>query len=118
MIETIILNYLRNYFANTNVKVYTERPANATMPFILIEKTGGNVINKIHNATMAIQSYDSTLANAASLNDSVTRAMLKMPNSIDAVVNVGLNSSYNFTDTSTKERRYQSIFVVDFYLDY
>ena len=81
---------------------------------ILVERTGGGISNRLRFATIAIQSYASSLYNAAQLNESVITAM----DSIVQLPNIGsaqLNSSYNFTDTTRKEYRYQAVYDVVYF---
>lgn len=105
MIEEIIINHLQKTLA---VPVSIEKPKNLKK-FILIDKTGGGEKDKIKTATIAIQSYDETLYLAARLNEEVKAAMedMKLETNISGV---RLNTDYNFTDTETKEYRYQAIY--------
>lgn len=82
--------------------------------FILIEKTGGSKSNRIRSATFAIQSYGSTLAEAAQLNVDVIEAMEAIL-ALDSIGRCELNSDYNYTDTTTKKYRYQAIFDITYY---
>lgn len=111
MIETIILNYLKS---STAFPVFMEKPVTRPDEYILIEKTGSGYINQnMEAATLAVQSYSPTLFGCAVLNEVVKDAMRRID--INAVTNCTLNSDYNFTDTQTKEYRYQAVFDVVFY---
>jgi len=85
-----------------------------TPPFAVIQKTGGGEENKLRHATVAIQSYGSSMYNAASLNESVISAMDGLP-ARPEVASCRLNSDYNFTDTTKKQYRYQAVFDVVYY---
>ena len=85
-----------------------------TPPFAVIQKTGGGEENKLRHATIAIQSYGSSMYTAASLNESVISAMDGLP-ARPEVASCRLNSDYNFTDTTKKQYRYQAVFDVVYY---
>ncbi len=51
---------------------------------------------------------------AAVLNEEVKEAVEGMI-TLDEVSKVSLNSDYNFTDTTTKEYRYQAVFDINYY---
>ncbi len=109
MIETIVLNYL-----NSELDVpCTMEDDVGEGSFVLIEKTGSSKINHVSTATMALQSYAPSLAQAAALNEEVKAAMERIVE-LDEIGGVHLNSDYNFTDTSTKRYRYQAVYVVTY----
>lgn len=85
-----------------------------TPPFAVIQKTGGGEENKLRHAKIAIQSYGSSMYNAASLNETVISAMDGLP-ARPEVASCRLNSDYNFTDTTKKQYRYQAVFDVVYY---
>lgn len=111
MIEEIILQQL----AAAGITAVMEIPeGGGTLPFCVIQKTGGGCENHIRRATVAIQSHDATLYGAAVLNEQVIAAMA----GITARPEVGaceLNSDYNFTDGTKKEYRYQAVFDLVYY---
>lgn len=111
MIEKVILDYLNN---ELDVPVYMERPKTPPTSYVLIEKTGGGEDNYIKHATLAIQSISTTLYNTASLNETV-KELMKNAVIVDDVAKVSLNSDYNYTDSSTKEYRYQAVFDITHY---
>lgn len=106
MIEKIIYDYLS---AVLPVPVYMEVPENVPSSYVVIEKTSGGMTNYIRTAVFAVKSIAPSLFNAAVLNDSVIDKMLDIVNNAD-VSKASLNSDYNFTDTTTKEYRYQAVF--------
>lgn len=111
MIENIILRQL----AGANITAYMEIPeGGGTPPFVVVQKTGGGEENKLRHATVAIQSYGSSMFNAASLNESVIAAMDGLPAQPE-VASCRLNSDYNYTDTTKKQYRYQAVFDVVYY---
>lgn len=111
MIEKIILDYLREAI---DVKVCMERPPKPPKRYVLIEKTGSSESNDIYMATIAIQSYAESMYAAAALNEAVKEAMHEA-DTLDDITDVNLNSDYNFTNTATKEYRYQAVFDITHY---
>lgn len=112
MIEKILLDYLTE--ALEDVPCYMEVPEDAPDAFVVLEKTGSGKINHICSATIAVQSYGATLYDAAELNERVKAAM-EDSITLDGITAVGLNSDYNYTDTATKNYRYQAVFDVHHY---
>ena len=111
MIETTVLNYLTSALS---VPCYMEMPEDLPASFVVIEKTGTSVTNKIEKATFAIQSYAQSLYGAASLNELVKAAMDAIIE-LDSVSRSELNSDYNYTDTALKAYRYQAVYVITHY---
>ena len=107
MIESVIVEYLSSAL---NVPVYMGEPDRSQVgTWVRVEKTGGGMQNFIYTATVAVQSYAPTFYEAAQLNHSVVSAMLDIAD-LPVVASINLNSDYNFTDTSTKQPRYQAVF--------
>lgn len=110
-ITEVIYNYLKT---NLDVPVYTLIPKDKPTSFVVIDKTNGGEDEYIYNSLFAIQSYGNTLADADELNDEV-KAVMRGIVSVDMIISCKLNSDYNFTDTTTKEPRYQAVFEVRHY---
>lgn len=112
MIEKIVLDYLVANGPTENV--YMEVPVNPPGQYIVLEKTGSAREDKIDRAQMAIQSYSAnSLLEAATLNEAVKECLEDMADNEDAIFAARLNSDYNYTNTASKEYRYQAVF--DFY---
>lgn len=111
MIEVTILNHLKT---KLNVPVRLEKPEPAPSEYVLFEKIGSNELNNTGSSTFAFQSYADSLYNAAVLNEEVKRAVKSLIE-LDEIVSVKLNSDYNFTDTTTKQYRYQAVFDIKHY---
>lgn len=110
MIETIVLDYL-----GSAIPAYMELPpGEKETPFLVIEKTGGGETNHIRRATVAVQSYGSTMLEAAQTNETVKTLMERLPE-LDDVAGCTLNADYNFTDTASKRYRYQAVFDIYHY---
>lgn len=112
MIEQRLLEYLNSSLSP--VPCYLEMPESPTGQFVIIEKTGSSITNRITKANFAIQSYADSLYDAAALNEQVKAAMDSMLE-MDTISKVELNSDYNFTDTDLKAYRYQAVFVLTYY---
>jgi hypothetical protein len=92
-----------------------EKPRNpAERSYVVIELTGQREDDRITQSTFAFQTYGASLLDAAELRDEV-KAAVKTLIGLDEVTKVDLNSSYNFTDPSTKEYRYQTVFDITHY---
>lgn len=108
LIEATVISYLATELKTTDV--YAERPDNPPDEYIVIEKTSSGETNHIQRATIAVQSISKTsLLNAAQTSKSVEKAMRKIVEVTD-ISKCTLNSAYNFTDTDTREYRYQAVF--------
>lgn len=106
MIEQIIIEYLNGLH---NAPAYAEVPAVKPSRYFIVEKTGSSTMDHIYSATIAIQSYSSgSMEDAMNMNEIVKDAMADIDNAL--IGSVRLNADYNFTNTSTKEYRYQAVF--------
>ena len=112
MIEKILYDYLNG--ANLSATVYMEQPKVKPSAFFMLEKTGGSKTNQIHESNFIVQSYGTSLVDAATMNEEVKEAMFNAV-SLDEVSRVELNGDYNYTDSATKTYRYQAVFVITHY---
>lgn len=111
MIEKIIYDYLTEAGLTAGMEI---PEGGITPPFVLIERTGGGEDEHIRNAAIAIQSYGSSLYDAASLNSTVVALMGDII-SLPEISACNLNSDYNYTDTTKRLYRYQAVFDVVYY---
>lgn len=109
IIEKTIRDHLTEKLGT--VPVYIELPKDVPTKYVVIQRTGGRKENGLCSSTIAVQSIASTLYEAAQLNESVKTAMDSVTE-VQDVFDCQLNSDYNFTNTTTKERRYQAVFNV------
>lgn len=115
MIEVLLYDFLTE---KMTVPVYVEKPKNPSETMIIIEKTGSSEKEFIKTSTFAVQSYGSSLFEAAELNENVKNVIFDGIDgliSLDEVIRVDLNSDYNFTDTTEKRNRYQAVIVITHY---
>ena len=111
MIELIVKNYLST---KLETPIVFEHQKNLPKRFILIQKTSGSRENFLNSSTIAIQSYAESMFESAKLNEKIKKLMYDLI-TVDEVSSVDLNSDYNFTDTETKQYRYQAIFDIHYY---
>lgn len=106
MIEKEILEYLKK---RLSVPVFMEKPEKPPEKYVLIEKIGGSKSEHILSASIAFQSYADSLYSAVDLDDELRGAMDNIIE-LDIIVSAKLVRNYNFTDTTKKKYRYQSIY--------
>lgn len=111
MIEKILIDYLSNALS---VPVYMERPVNPPSEYVIIQKTGSSKRNQICSAMVAFQSYANTLYAAATLNEAVKTAV-EGSTELPEISRAKLNSDYNFTNSASKQYRYQAVFNITHY---
>lgn len=111
MIEKLVCNFLNE---EMGLPAFWEKPEDQPEEFLIVEKTGGKKTDHIKDATIAIQSYAGSMYRAAELNEKV-KAVMDRITELDEVARVELNSDYNFTDTTTKQYRYQAVFDITHY---
>ena len=111
MIELLLRETLTAFLG---IDVYLERPDPAPLRYVLLEKTGSGKRNRLPSSTVAFQSYAETLYQAAVLNELVKGAVERLEE-LPEIGNVRLNSDYNFTDSSTKQYRYQAVYDIAHY---
>lgn len=111
MIELIIKKYLDGHLS---VPSFLERPETVPNSYVLFEKTGSSKSNYLPASTFAFQSYAPSMYEAAMLNEEVKEAVEGMI-VLDEISKISLNSDYNYTDTTTKEYRYQAVFDINHY---
>ena len=110
MIAKTLLDYLDS---TLSVPVMMEAPEQTT-GYVLIDQTGSSRTNHITTTTFAIQSYGSSLYNAMLLNDEVKDAMVGFAE-LGNVTRVELQTDYNYTNTATKQYRWQAVYLITHY---
>lgn len=111
MIIKTLLDYLITQLNGTYVGM--EAPEQ-TSNYVLIDQTGSSRTNHIITTSVAIQSYGSSLYDAMLLNESVKSAMEGFAESA-LVTRVELETDYNFTNTATKQYRWQAVYSITHY---
>ena len=110
MIAKTLLDYLSSVL---DVPVVMEAPDQVT-DYVLIDQTGSSRMNHITTTTLALQSYGATLYEAMLLNKEVEEAMDGFAE-LGEVTRVELNTDYNFTNTATKQYRWQAVYNITHY---
>lgn len=113
MIESTILSFLNN--AELDAPIYMEVPAQKPREFYVMENTGQRMTDHVRTTTLAVQSYAQSMERAADLAYEIDAVMLTRLPELDEVAGVRVNSVHNFTDQSTKQYRYQGVYVVTHY---
>lgn len=107
-IEEFIIAYLSEAL---EVPVSGDVPSPVPDRFVTVEMTGLTKEDKISSATIAVQSWETTRADASDLNDTVIAAMEAMISEPE-ISKSALDTSYNYTDITRKKPRYQAVFTV------
>ena len=110
MIAVTLLDYLNTAL---DVPVYMEAPEQ-TSNYVLIDQTASSRTNHIITTTFALQSYGDSLYDAMLLNGEVEDAMVGFAE-LDEITRVELETDYNFTDTTTKQYRWQAVYSITHY---
>ena len=113
MIESTILSFLDE--AGLDAPVYMEIPEDPPEEFYILENTGQSMTDHIRTTTLAVQSYAQSMERAADLAYEIDEVIRESLPELDAVAGVRRNSLYNFTDQSTKQYRYQGVYVITHY---
>lgn len=110
----MIAKVLRDYLSEElSVGVYMEQPEELT-DYVLLDQTGSSKREHITTTTIAVQSYGASLYAAMQLNERVKAAMEDFV-ALDEVAKVELETDYNFTNTATKQYRWQAVFNITHY---
>jgi len=110
MIITKLISYLTE---SLGVYVGLEAPEQVS-DYVRIDQTGSSRINHLITTNIAIQSYGSSLYDALVLNERVKSAMAEFIED-PQVTRVQLDTDYNFTNTATKQYRWQAVFSITHY---
>lgn len=110
MIAKTLLDYLDS---NLSVPVVMEAPEQTT-GYVLIDQTGSSRTNHIITTTFAIQSYGASLYDAMLLNEAVKATMVGFAE-LGTITRVELETDYNFTNTATKQYRWQAVYLITHY---
>ena len=110
MIAKTLLDYLDSAL---DVPVMMEAPEQTT-GYVLIDQTGSNRTNHIITTTFAIQSYGASLYEAMVLNDAVKDVMVGFAE-LGTITRVEIQTDYNFTNTATKQYRWQAVYLITHY---
>ena len=111
MIEVIILNYLKT---KLSVPIALEKTGSLPQKYVLFEKLPSSRTNHLYSSRFAFQSYSDSKYGAALLNEEVKKAVDSMIE-LDDIAGIKLDSDYDFTDTTTKEYRYQAVYDIKHY---
>jgi len=111
MIEIIIKQFLDGHLS---VPSFLQVPATKPTRYVVFEKTSSSKTNHLPVATIAFKSYAESMYEAAKLNEELKEVVENLIE-LDNIRGIKLNSDYNFTDTTTKQNRYQAVFDIKHY---
>ena len=108
LIEAAVVRFLCDTLDTD--RVYAERPGIPPEEYWIVELTSSGERNHIQTAMIAVQSVSGiSMLRAATMNREAVRA-LRGITALPDVSRCRLNSAYNYTDTETKQYRYQAVF--------
>lgn len=115
IIEEALIAYLSTALHDGGYPVYAMTPKqDVPRNYIVIDKTGSQLRNGVARATIAIQSISSdSLLKAIEINEEVVEAMENFSSEMN-VFGVHLQADYNFTNTATKQYRYQAVYEINY----
>lgn len=94
-------------------EVPEDYPADGAL--VVVSRLGGGNTNHLRTARIAIQTYGASLLDAATRCETALGYMLELPADDPCVTAVHIDTSYNWTDETTKRYRYQSVMYVTYY---
>lgn len=115
-IEKLVINYLigESLYGILD-HVYAETPVNPPENYVLIQRTGGGVTNRIREHNIITETISrKSKETAMGLHEEVVEAMLRMADTAD-VYRCRLNSDYESTRADRKEYRYQALWEITVY---
>lgn len=114
VIEARVIAHLSRVLAcPVAAEVPEDLPADGALA--VVSRLGGQDGDHIRRARLAVQTYGATLLDAALLCEDAVSALKSLPASDAGVSGCRVETSYNFTDETTKRYRYQIIVHVTYY---
>lgn len=110
MITELLISFLNE---KLGIYVGMEQPEQKT-GYVILDQTGSSTMNRIKTTTFAVQSYGASLLEAMQLNGRVEAAMEEFAE-LPQVAGIRLETDYNFTDTTTKQYRWQAVYDITHY---
>lgn len=116
MIIKKLISYLSTALSSEQNQIFVgvEAPTEYT-GYVLVDQTSSSNSNHITTTTFAIQSYGESLYEAILLNEQVKAAMVSFAEEPE-ISSVKLETDYNFTNTDTKQYRWQAVYQITHYL--
>lgn len=115
IIEQKVIEYLvGDDYPDATVPIYAETPIAPPLEYYIVQLTSADETDFVRSATVAIQSVSEiSLWNAAQMCEWIIEAMRAF-DTVENVFSCDLNSAYNWTDTDTKQYRYQAVFDISY----
>ena len=111
MIEADVRDYL---LTKVNVPVYLDAPKVTPNAYIKVFRNGTSGTRFLESALFTFHCIASTLLESAALSEQLKEAMYDMP-SVPKISKVELNAETDWTDTATREYRYQSVYEITYH---
>ncbi len=111
-IETFVINAMNEALP---VFCYGSEPSPMPDSFVTVEQTGSRITDRLKSATLVVQSWAPSRAEAMALNETVEAAMAALVERPE-ISRCALNTSYNYPDEERKRPRYQAVFDIVHYL--
>ena len=111
MIIKDILDYIGDELTEP---CYCEEPDAPPASYVLLDQKGQSKTEHIKYTRLAFNSIAPSMYEAAELAEKVIVAV-ESAIELDNICKIELNSNYNFTDTSSKRYRYQTLFDITHY---
>ena len=114
MILDVIIDYCNN--SDLDAPAFAERPKqNCPDEYYILELIGEPKSDQIETATIAVRSHANNMKRAADLAYDIDNLLMNGIINLDYIAGVRRNTIANFTDQSTKEYRYQGVYVITHY---
>lgn len=114
MILEVIIDYLNS--SDLDAPAYAEIPKrDCPEEFYIIELTGESVTDQLETATIVARSYGKNMKQAADLAYDLDNILRNGLVKLDYISGVKRNTVTNITDQSTKQYRYQGVYIITHY---
>lgn len=110
MIEMDIVQYLTD---NLGIKVGMEKPTGSDDNFVVLERLGGNEVNKINHGTFALYSFGATLMEAIQ-TDITVRGLMAQACVDGLFFSFEIEDNRNDSDFELKEYCYRTEFDISY----
>ena len=99
----------------TGCTVAAEVPEDYTDALIVVSRVGEQVDNHLRRTRLAVQCYGATMLDAAARCEDAVGALMTLPANDAGVTALRVETTYNWTDETTKRYRYQAVVHVSYY---
>lgn len=118
MILALLIQYLKDLDLGFGLYAEApndEEPKDYNEMYVVFEQTGSSTTNHIITTTIAAQSYGPTLYDAMAVSKILEAEMQRFAAEVPQVTRCELATDYNFTNTATKQYRWQAVYNITHY---